>query len=192
MRKSAVFIPFVLWGFVVLSYVLRHRINTGPIDIYYAALFALPILLLIFRRISFTDLGFSIGKPLTGLFFVFLLPIIFFARFYFIGNFPSITEIYVPIGLVIGSVAEEFFFRGYLQEQLRKFFGTKISIAIASFLFMLVHVVKGYSFFPSAIIFLVGSYFGFARSKEGGGSVLYAMGAHVLYNMVVNAMQGIS
>lgn len=189
MKKNVVFVPFILWAFVVLAYVLRHRVNTGPIDLYYAALFVLPILLLVFRKISFVDLGFRIGKPLTGLFFVFFLPAILFARFYFMGNSFGITDIYFPIMVVIGSIAEEFFFRGYLQEQLRKSFGTKISIGIASFLFMLVHVAKGYSFFSSVIIFLVGSYFGFARSKEGGDSVIYPMGAHVLYNAAVGAAQ---
>lgn len=167
-----------------MSYVLRHRINAGFIDIYYASLFVLPVMLIVFRKISFTDLGLKIGKPLSGLFFVFLLPAILFLRFYFRGDSFSGWD-YFPTAIIIGSIAEEFFFRGYLQEQLGKSLGAKIGIIAASALFMMAHVIKGYSFLSSLSIFFVGIYFGFARDKKGGDSVIYAMAAHILYNLTV-------
>ena len=92
--------------------------------------------------------------------------------------------------LVIGSIAEEFFFRGYLQSQFEKSFdNTGLSFFLTNLLFMLVHFVKGYSLLPLSMIGLVGLYFSIARDKSGGDSLVYPAGAHSLYNLVASSIK---
>ncbi len=186
MEKKQIWIPVALSVLVTVAYILRRKSALEfPIDPYYIALFGFPILLLVLRRISLSDLGLQIGKPIYGLFFVFLLPGVLFLRFYFTGASFQLSEgIFI---ILIGSVAEEFFFRGYVQGQFRKF-GSIPSIVIASLFFTLVHVVKGYSLLPSLEIFIIGAYFGAARDNNGGNSTIYSMVTHILYNLVVTSM----
>lgn len=85
---------------------------------------------------------------------------------------------------ILGSWAEEFFFRGYLQEEFNKFLGKTFGFTVTNFFFMLVHVVKGYSLLSSLVIFAIGIYFSFTKDKEGGNSLVYSMGAHSFYNLI--------
>lgn len=180
-------LPFFLWLVVTLVYAFRFQLNIILPNSYVVVLFALPIIVILFKKFSFSQLGFRIGKPLTGLFFVFLLPIVLFLRFYFMGNSFRLEEF--PLALILGSVAEEFFFRGYLQESFKKPFGTVGSFAITNFLFALVHFVKGYSILGSLSTGLIGLYFSITKDeKQGGGSLFYSIGAHSFYNIVVSTM----
>ena len=193
MRKSSIWLSFFLWVLVAVAYAFRRPIQQGgfPIDPYYLTLFAFPILLIIFRKFSFSDLGLRIGKPLVGLFFVFLLPAILFLRWRFMGIPFHLSQNYFPM-ILIGSIAEEFFFRGYLQEEFKKSFGTNISFLITNLLFALVHFVKGYSLAPTLITGLIGVYFSLTKDKQGGNSLIYSMGAHSLFNLVVSSMPQLS
>lgn len=177
-------------GFVVIVlYAARHSLREAglPFDPYIAALIAIPVVLLAFRKISLTDMGLaSIGHLGYGLFFVGLLPGILYLRFRLMG-IPFELAPFVS-ALIIGSLAEEFFFRGYLQGDFEKSSGVTASFILTNALFALVHVVKGYGLLPSLIIFVIGLYFSFARHEKGGGALIYPMAAHVLYNVVVSSM----
>ena len=91
-----------------------------------------------------------------------------------------------PVMLLIGSFAEEFFFRGYLQEDFKKRFGGNIwlSLVITNLIFASVHLVKGYSLPAVGITGLIGAYFGITKDKQGGNSLFYSMAAHGLYNLI--------
>ena len=91
-----------------------------------------------------------------------------------------------PFMLLIGSFAEEFFFRGYLQEDFKKRFGGNIwiSLLITNLIFASVHLVKGYSLLSAAMTGWIGVYFGFAKDEKGGNSLFYSMAAHGLYNLI--------
>ena len=180
-------LPFFLWLVVTLVYAFKFQLNIILPNSYVVTLFALPIILIIFKKFSFSKLGFRVGKPANGLFFIILLPLILFLRFYFMGSSFRLTGF--PLALILGSIAEEFFFRGYLQEEFKKQFGTGGSFVITNLLFALVHFVKGYSILGSLSTGLVGLYFSIAKDeKQGGGSLFYSMGAHSLYNIVVTTM----
>ena len=96
-----------------------------------------------------------------------------------------------PQALIIASVAEEFFFRGYLQEEFKKSFGTNTGFFLTNFLFALVHFVKGYSLPATAMTGLIGLYFSVTKDKQGGNSLIYSMSAHSLYNLAVTSFQGV-
>lgn len=180
-------LSFFLWLIVTLVYAFRYQLNVILPNSYMVSLFSLPIILIILKKFSFSKLGFKIGKPVVGLFFMFLLPAVLFFRFYFMGSRFNLTEF--PLALILGSVAEEFFFRGYLQEEFKKSFGDWGSFAVTNLLFALVHFVKGYSILGSLSTGFVGLYFSITKDeKQGGGSLFYSMGAHSLYNIVVSTM----
>ncbi len=183
---AQVILPFLLWSVVTLVYAFKFQLNIVLPNSYVVTLFVLPTILIILKKFSFSKLGFRVGKPATGLFFVFLLPLVLFLRFYFMGSRFSLTEF--PLALILGSIAEEFFFRGYLQEEFKKSFGTNGSFAVTNILFALVHFVKGYSIVGSLSTGLIGLYFSVTKDKQGGDSLFYSMGAHSLYNIVVSTM----
>lgn len=187
MRQTSVLVPISLSAVVIVAYVFRRALQeTGfPIDPYYAVLFALPIFLILFKKFSFEDLGFRVGKPLVGIFFIFLIPVILYLRWYFMGR-QFILPVDLPLMLLIGSFAEEFFFRGYLQEDFKKRFGGNIwiSLVITNIIFASVHLVKGYSLSATAITGLIGTYFGITKDEQGGNSLFYSMAAHGLYNLI--------
>lgn len=188
MRQSPVLLPALSSFLVVAAYASRQTLQQSglPFDPYYAALFLLPASLILFKNFSFGDLGLRTGKPLTGIFFVLLLPGILFLRWSLLGK--SMTPFAsLPVAMmIVGSFAEEFFFRGYLQEDFRKRFGGNVwpSLALSNVIFALVHLVKGYSLLPAAMTGIIGVYFGIAKDKQGGNSLIYSMAAHGLYNLV--------
>ena len=186
MKQASALLPLLLSGIVIAAYAWRRPLEeTGlPIDPYYTVLVALPILLILFKRFSFEDLGFRLGKPMVGIFFVFLLPVILFFRWTLMGK-PVMPFNTLPVMLLIGSFAEEFFFRGYLQEDFKKRFGNIwIALLFSNIIFALVHLVKGYSLPATAMVGWIGVYFGITKDKQGGNSLFYAMAAHGLYNLI--------
>jgi len=191
MKQNSVFLPIVLSAIVIIAYGLRRTLQTSglPIDPYYTVLFLLPALLIFFRKFAFADLGFRVGKPLMGIFYVFLLPGILFFRWTLMGRsiMPFNT---LPVMLLIGSFAEEFFFRGYLQEDFKKRFGGNIwiSLFLSNIVFALVHLVKGYSLPVTAMTGLIGAYFGITKDKQGGNSLFYSIAAHGLYNLMATSV----
>lgn len=192
MKQTSVLIPFLLSGVVIAVYALRGSLQaTGlmPFDPYYLALIVLPILLILLKKFSFADLGFRVGKPLMGIFFVFLLPVILYFRWSLMGRLVTVPTAF-PFMLLIGSFAEEFFFRGYLQEDFKKRFGGNIwiSLVITNIIFASIHLVKGYSLPAAAMTGWIGFYFGITKDKQGGNSLLYSMVAHGLYNLIATSV----
>ncbi|MBI2599890.1 CPBP family intramembrane metalloprotease [Candidatus Daviesbacteria bacterium] len=188
MKQTSVLVPIGLSAVVIAVYALRSPLQaTGlmPFDPYYLVLFLLPILLILFKKFSFEDLGFRVGKPLMGIFFVFLLPVILYFRWSLMGR-PIIAPTIFPFMLLIGSFAEELFFRGYLQEDFKKRFGGNIwiSLVLSNIIFASVHLVKGYSLPSAAMTGLIGAYFGITKDNQGGNSLFYSMAAHGLYNLI--------
>lgn len=192
MKQISVLVPIILSAIVIGTYALRGPLQaTGlmPFDPYYTVLIILPLLLIVLKQFSFVDLGFRVGKPLVGIFFILLLPAILYVRLYLTGRqFTPFSGF--PVMLLIGSFAEEFFFRGYLQEDFKKRFGGNIwfSLVASNILFALVHLVKGYSFVSAGMTGLIGAYFGITKDEQGGNSLFYSMAAHGLYNLVATSV----
>lgn len=188
MKQTSVLVPLLLSAVVVTTYALRRPLQmTGlmPFDPYYLILIVLPILLILLKKFSFDDLGFRVGKPLVGIFFVFLLPVILYLRWSLMGK-PIVAPAAFPLMLLIGSFAEEFFFRGYLQEDFKKRFGGNIwiSLVLSNIIFASVHLVKGYSLPAAGVTGLIGAYFGITKDKQGGNSLFYSMATHGSYNLI--------
>ena len=174
---------------VAALYAARRPLQEAgfPLDPYVTALVAIPVVLLALRKISLADMGLAgVGRVGDGLFFVALLPGILYLRLRLMGIPFALAPF--AFSLIIGSLAEEFFFRGYLQKDFEKSSNATTSFILTNALFTLVHVVKGYSALPSLVIFAIGLYFSFARHEKGGGSLVYPMAAHVLYNIVASSM----
>lgn len=184
MRKNPIWLPILSGLIVIGAYALRRVIQIPIFDIYYTTLFAIPIILILLNKFSLGELGVRIGKPLAGIFFVLLLPTILFLRWRFMGRPFNPPDFFLLIA--IGSVAEEFFFRGYLQEEFKKHLNGNIWLAliVSNLFFALVHFVKGYSLLPTLMTGLIGSYFGITKDKQGGDSLIYSALAHILYNFV--------
>ncbi len=82
----------------------------------------------------------------------------------------------VAVAGVAAPVAEELFFRGYVQTRLRRRWGTWAGIAVTAALFGLIHFDWIHS--PSA--FLIGLYLGWLAAR--GGSIAPAVAAHAVNN----------
>ncbi len=193
MRQTSVLVPIGLSGIVIAAYALRKYFFQAQeiyslIDIYYLTLVALPVLLILFQKFNFTNLGFRVGKPLIGIFFVFLLPTILYFRWSTMGK-AIIAPVTFPFMLLVGSFAEEFFFRGYLQEDFKRRFGNIwVAIVLSNIFFTLVHLVKGYSLTAAAMTGWIGFYFGITKDEQGGNSLFYSMAAHGLYNLIATSV----
>lgn len=83
--------------------------------------------------------------------------------------------------VVVASVCEELFFRGFLLEGLRHtFLGAGGSVVLTALLWSVVHVQ--YNAFGMASIFLIGIFLGLVRLRSG--STILAMVLHALNNAV--------
>ncbi|MGB9911344.1 MAG: lysostaphin resistance A-like protein [Microgenomates group bacterium] len=180
--SKKLWLPIFLGFLICLIYGLK-KIIPGTGDLYFWALYLIPLILFLFKKTNLSEMGIRLGNPVNGLIFAFLLPTALFLRYKFMGKVWGLTTDW-PI-LVIGSVGEEFFFRGYLQGQFEKYLGANLSILITNFFFMLVHVIKGYYLLPALIIFLIGIYFSYGRHPKGGNSLLGSLIAHPLYNLLI-------
>jgi membrane protease YdiL (CAAX protease family) len=181
MRKTSLLLPIFLGFFICLIYGLR-KFDPTLRQLYFPALYLIPTALIFAGNIKLSEMGFRIGKPLDGLLVAFLLPTVLFTRYKLMGLTMGISPGWQSV--VLGSVGEEVFFRGYLQGQFNKFFGPNVSILITNSFFMLVHVVKGYSLTTALMTFAIGAYFSFGRDKRGGDSALWGAIAHPLYNLI--------
>lgn len=186
MKKSLWWLPFLAAILASVVYGYRYLLNQFVPNSYIVFLFSWPMILVLLRQIKVADLGIRKGNIGLGLFFAFLLPLILFLRYFLSGQ-----EYILPPNLYIlwiGSVGEELFFRGYLQEDWRKRYPETAAIFLTSFFFALVHLVKGYTLLGTGMTFLLGLYFGVAKGSQGGNSLLYSAIAHCLYNTVVSAV----
>jgi len=179
--KKNLWLPIFLGFLASFVYGLR-KIIPGSGDLYFPYLYLIPLILIISGKLKVAEMGLKIGRPLDGLFIAFLLPVILFLRYRFMGRVWFLTPGWQA--LVIGSVGEEVFFRGYLQGQFEKYSGANFSLIITNLFFMLVHVVKGYSLAPALMTFIIGIYFSYGRHPKGGNSLLWSSIAHPLYNLV--------
>lgn len=183
--KRNFWLPIFLGFFVSLIYGLR-KIDPQFTTLYFPTLYLAPLILLILRKTSFPEMGIRLGKPLDGFLIVFLLPVILFLRFKTMGKIFFLASGWQ--GLIYGSIGEEVFFRGYLQGQFDKAFGSNLSVLMTNFFFMLVHIVKGYSLAPALMTFIIGVYFSIGRHPKGGDSLVWSSIAHPLYNLVATAV----
>jgi len=79
----------IFLGFLVsLVYGLR-KIDPQFTALYFPTLYLIPTLLIIFRRVKISEMGFKIGKPIDGLVIAFVLPLVLFLRFRLMGSFWS-------------------------------------------------------------------------------------------------------
>lgn len=186
MKKNLGWLPFLAAILASVVYGYRFTLNQYVPNSYIVFLFSWPLALMLLGRVKLGDFGIRLGNIGVGLFFVFLLPTVLFLRYRFSGiEFVVVPNLYI---IWIGSVAEEFFFRGFLQGEWQKKFGETPAIFLTNVFFALVHLVKGYSLLGTGMIFLVGTYFGYTKSSQGGNSLIYSAIAHCLYNTVVSAV----
>jgi uncharacterized protein len=91
----------------------------------------------------------------------------------------GLTIAIVAVIGIFGSIAEEVFFRGYVQTRLRERWGPAASIAIASFAFGLYHLPSpAYALFAA----FLGAYLGWLANFAGGTRP--AMLAHAVNNTI--------
>jgi membrane protease YdiL (CAAX protease family) len=107
-----------------------------------------------------------------------------YVRFDF--KIPTLLILWAPVNLLFVCMAEEAFFRGFLQEQLRKILGDSIfnmclAIGIPAFLFGLCHFPGG----PLYMIFatIAGAGYGYAYERSGG-RIEAAMLTHFMINLI--------
>ncbi len=86
--------------------------------------------------------------------------------------------------VILGPIAEEFFWRGFMQDQFAKCFGAKIALLLQAFLFALYH---RYYFMGFLQIFLVGLVFGFWRLKRR--SLIPIIIMHIIINGLITLAQ---
>ncbi|MBI4015382.1 MAG: CPBP family intramembrane metalloprotease [Candidatus Aenigmarchaeota archaeon] len=179
-------LPILLWGVVTAAYAFRRPLEMllFSIDPYVLLLVCIPVALLLLKKVSFSEIGLKLGKPIYGIPLALFLPAILFIRFFFMGKSFVLTGDILP--LIISSVAEEVFFRGYLQSQFDKSFNGNIglSFVLTNLLFAFVHLIKGYNILGVLSVGAVGLYFSFVKDKKGGDSLGYSAAAHSLYNIV--------
>ena len=87
------------------------------------------------------------------------------------------------IGVLIGPIAEEIFWRGYVVDQLRKFTRSAVAILLQSLLFALPHLGFANSCYAAFQAFLIGIVLGIWRVRFR--SLLPLMLAHMIFNGVV-------
>ncbi len=182
----SILLPILLWGVVAAAYAFRRPLEMllFSIDPYILLLFGIPVVLLLLKKVSFSDIGLKVGKPLYGLPLALFLPAILFLRLFFMGKSFVLTG--DLLFLIIASTAEEVFFRGYLQSQFDKSFNGNIglSFVLTNLLFASIHLIKGYNILGVLSVGAVGLYFSFVKDKKGGDSIGYSAAAHSLYNIV--------
>ncbi len=138
---------------LILSFLLYSIKLTN--NIFYISL---PILMLMFPIIvgHRVKLRFSIRDFLLGL----VVSIVILLPYYLIfgGNLGKISAYYIIFQLLIVSLPEEFFFRGFLQDSIGKGFK---AVLLVSLLFSIAHLPKAvflgewislFSFFPSIVM----------------------------------------
>jgi membrane protease YdiL (CAAX protease family) len=85
--------------------------------------------------------------------------------------------------VMLGPLAEELLFRGFLLPRLAAQFGSSAALILSSMLFMLIHPHYG-PFMP--MVFFYGFVFGWARLRSG--SILPSYALHLSVNGFVSAM----
>ena len=139
---------------ILISSFLLYSIKP-PSNIFYISL---PILMLTFPIIigHRVRLRFSIKDLLLGL----IVSVIILLPYYLIfgGDFKTISAYYIIFQLLIVSLPEEFFFRGFLQDSIGREFKT---VLLVSLLFSIAHLPRAFffddwisllSFFPSIVM----------------------------------------
>ena len=110
-----------------------------------------------------------------------LLPLLKYNFIYWIGEFsPSILLNSILLGLGVG-FAEEIIFRGWLLEEFKFEYGTKISMSLQALLFSFVHPLSNNSFWNIIGLrlgfFLLGIFLSLVRIKDKG-SLWSCIGIH--------------
>jgi membrane protease YdiL (CAAX protease family) len=88
--------------------------------------------------------------------------------------------LFVPLFVVVGSIASELFFRGWLWRGLREEWGFRRTILVTSAMFALINVTEGWV--TIVLAFPLGLGYGIAR--EIGGGLRLPIIAHILYSGV--------
>lgn len=113
----------------------------------------------------------AIGTVLTVLLFAYLVG---YVRPDF--KLPTYTPIFLATNLLFTCVAEEAFFRGFLQEKLNQSlkgyrFGAAVAILVSALLFGLVHVAGGMAFVLLSTLVGLGSACAYARTRRIEASI---------------------
>jgi len=150
-----------------------------------------PLVLVVLKREKLRDIGFRKGIfDESALILILGLPIMFFISqiFIFEGTISIVLGYSLFSSIIIASVTEEVFFRGFMQEKFYNTLNRKyLSIVIGAILFGLIHLprlsIGMYSIEGFIVSFILGGLFGWVYSE--GKTLMYPVVFHALWNLAM-------
>ncbi|MDI3310891.1 MAG: type II CAAX endopeptidase family protein [Thermoanaerobacterium sp.] len=192
----------IIAGFSTVIVSLGGDITTKIIItlLVYVVVTAIPFLIIILRKIPFTQLGYTkdnIGKQLKIVFFIFCITISFVVLPLFFGvskedvlsiKYSSIWVLlfYLIYDFLFVGFGEEFIFRGYFIQRLAV--ATKsdlFAIIFSSLLFGLWHFPNGRNALQVIMTTILGLFYGFSKYKMKNCSTVSVSVAHGLHDATI-------
>ncbi|PRR68794.1 CPBP family intramembrane glutamic endopeptidase [Clostridium thermopalmarium] len=165
----------------------------------YIVMTAIPFLIIILRKIPFTQLGYTkdnIGKQLRIGFLIFCITISFVVMPLFFGvsneevlsiKYSSILVLlfYFIYDFLFVGFGEEFIFRGYFIQRLATAESDLFAIIFSSLLFGLWHFPNGHDVFQVIMTTILGLFYGFSKYKIKNCSTISVSVAHGLHDAAI-------
>lgn len=177
-------VTLVLYG--VLLYTFRKYELLSAI---YHILLLFPVMLVILKRETFRNIGFRKGvADASVLFIIFVVIAVYLVRIFVFNATCYFDWGYALFAsVVVASLTEEIFYRGYLQEKFCSILKYDyLAIVVVSVLFMLSHLPKlsiGMYSLPSLIfIFMIGGVLGWMYKESK--SIICPIIFHALFNFI--------
>jgi membrane protease YdiL (CAAX protease family) len=164
-----------------------------PSYIFHVIILVFPMVLVANHQESLHSLGLVPGKWKSGILSaiaVYALALLIYWFFYQSFNLPTVNHQLIA-AVVWGPVAEELFFRGYMQPKLEEGEGKWTGLILSALLFGISHAPRIFLrqaapvwLIPEA--FVIGVVFGIIRDRTG--SIFYTSLAHAGYNLIVSSL----
>jgi membrane protease YdiL (CAAX protease family) len=185
MKRGLAWFAGTLAAYAVILYLMGGY--ETPSAIYHTLLLAFPVWLMRVDRANIRELGLVRGEWQSGLTLAITITVLAFIRIWArTGLALPAPDVALALTIIYSPVAEELFFRGYMQPKLESRFGRWLGLVITAVLFTIIHLPKvlltplvG----PLDLIafFVLGVIFGYVR--DVGKSVYYPTLCHVGYNL---------
>ena len=192
-KTSFIYFFVTLAGYALILYLFPKLEIWIPSYIYHVLMIVFPLALILFGWENRSSLGLVNGRWKFGVIAsVMVIALSFFLNwiFYRHFSFPTINHIFFAT-VIWGPIAEELFFRGYLQPKFKPVTGKWLGLTITALLFGISHLPRIFLREAAPLIllpeaFALGIVFGFIRDKTG--STYYGMVCHMAYNLIVSVI----